>query len=127
MRKSKASILGMILMIQFILLFTASCVKVDPDSIIPQNVNLQAVKDGKYKATYQHFPVKVKVEVIVKGNTIKNIKILKHREGQGEKAEKIIDQVLQKQSVEIDVITGATLSSKCILKAVELALQDAKD
>lgn len=40
----------------------------------------------------------------------------------GSAAEVITDTVVQHQSVEIDAISGATMSSKTILKAVENAL-----
>lgn len=87
-------------------------------------MNLEKVKDGTYKGEYKNFPVKVVVSVKVKNHQITEIKIKKHREGKGEKAEAIIEDVIQAQSLEIDVISGATLSSKCILKAIENALQN---
>ncbi len=38
------------------------------------------------------------------------------------KAEKIPDKVLEEQSLQVDIVSGATFSSKVILKAVEDAL-----
>ena len=45
----------------------------------------------------------------------------------GEKAEVIIDKVMAEQSLEVDVVSGATLSSKCILNAIENALAPGDD
>ena len=39
------------------------------------------------------------------------------------KAEKIVNDVISEQSSEVDAVSGATVSSKCIIKAIENALQ----
>ena len=51
------------------------------------------------------------------------IKIIEHENGSGSKAEKIVDDVISRQSLKVDAASGATVSSKCIIKAVENALQ----
>jgi len=48
--------------------------------------------------------------------------ILEHDNGKGGKAEKIVDDVIKAQSLNVDVVSGATVSSKVILKAGEMAL-----
>lgn len=80
------------------------------------------ISDGKYEGAYDGGPVQVRLVVQVTDHTITNIEILKHDCGKGRAAESIIDSILQIQSLEIDAISGATVSSKAILKAVELAL-----
>jgi uncharacterized protein with FMN-binding domain len=47
---------------------------------------------------------------------------LEHRNGQGKPAEALTSRIVEQQSVELDVVSGATYSSMVILKAVELAL-----
>ena len=94
------------------------------DSIRIKDVKLEKVKDGTYKGEYKSFPVKVMVNVKVKNHEITEIKIIEHRTGKGEKAEVIIKDVILTQSFDVDVISGATRSSKCILKAIENALQN---
>ena len=42
-------------------------------------------------------------------------------------AEGIIDEVIAAQTLQVDTVSGATRSSKAILKAVELALCDTED
>jgi uncharacterized protein with FMN-binding domain len=40
-------------------------------------------------------------------------------------AEGIIPRVIEKQSPDVDGITGATTTSKCLMKAIETALEGA--
>ena len=67
----------------------------------------------------------VKVSVAIENGKIKDVEILKHRPG-GEKYEKMItpltDEVIKKQSSDVDAVTGATTSSKYFKKAVQNAL-----
>lgn len=51
------------------------------------------------------------------------IKIIEHENGLGSKAEKIVDDVISRQSLKVDAVSGASASSKCIIKAIENALQ----
>lgn len=91
------------------------------------NVALESIEDGNYEGNYNVFPVTVKLNVTVKGHKITEILILEHINGQGGKAEAIVDQVIEKQSLQVDIVSGATYSSKVILKAIENALTgDAK-
>lgn len=88
-----------------------------------QDVNLSLIQDGYYEGSYKAFPISVEVNVYVKNHEIKDIKILKHTNGQGSSAEKITELILKSQSLEVDAISGATYSSKVIIKAVEDALK----
>jgi uncharacterized protein with FMN-binding domain len=86
------------------------------------DVDLSAIDDGDYVGSYDLGLVSVKVKVRVEGNRIKRIEILEHKNGRGTAAEAIVNNVVKAQSLEVDVIAGATASSKAILKAVENAL-----
>lgn len=88
-----------------------------------QDVNLSLIQDGYYEGSYKALPISVEVNVYVKNHEIKDIKILKHINGQGSSAEKITELIIKSQSLEVDAITGATYSSKVIIKAVEDALK----
>lgn len=92
--------------------------------ITVSNPDMASITDGTYVGEYSVMPVYVKVEVSVMGHKITNVKIIEHENGLGSKAEKIIDDVISKQSLEVDVVSGATVSSKCIIKAIENALQN---
>lgn len=92
------------------------------NQVVVTNVDLSSIQDGTYVGEYAITPVKVIVEVAVKESQIYDIKILEHENGLGKKAETIIDKIIEVQNLTVDSITGATVSSKTILKAVENAL-----
>lgn len=95
----------------------------EPDEIIIDNVDLSAVADGTYTGEYDATMVKATVEVTVENNKIVSIVILQHQNGQGGEAESIIYSVMEDQSLDVDLVSGASLSSKVILKAIENALK----
>lgn len=86
------------------------------------DVNLAEISDGDYEGSYTVFPVSVIVNVTVENHKITNIELIKHFNGQGTAAEVILDKVVESQSLNVDIISGATYSSKVILKAIENAL-----
>jgi uncharacterized protein with FMN-binding domain len=64
--------------------------------------------------------------VSIKGHSIDNITILKNRDSiYAKEAETVIDRVLYSQSLNVDAVSGATTTSKALLKAVEGALSKA--
>lgn len=95
----------------------------DVNSITVSNLNMANITDGIYVGEYSITPVYVEVEVSVTEHKITNIKIIEHENGLGGKAEKIVDNVISRQSLEVGAVSKATVSSKCIIKAIENALQ----
>lgn len=89
------------------------------------NVDLSRAADGVYTGSCKVFPVAAEVEVAVMDHRITGIELKKHDNGQGAPAEVIPDRVVEAQSLEVDIVTGATYSSKIILKAIENALESA--
>ena len=92
-----------------------------------QNIDLTKVKDGTFEGKYQALPVAVEVKVTVANHKITGIELVKHTNGQGKAAEVIIEDVVSAQSLQLDVVSGATYSSKVILKAIEDALIKGRD
>jgi len=87
--------------------------------------DLATIPDGTYAATARSFPVVATVRLEVAGGKITEFTILRHRTGKGQAAEALAAQVVAHQSIDLDTVTGATLSSRVILKAGELALRSA--
>jgi uncharacterized protein with FMN-binding domain len=87
-------------------------------------VDLATIPDGVYTGSAEAVWVGATVEVTVSNHQITAI-FLDHRHGQGEDAEVIPDQVIETQSLQVDLISGVTSSSKVILKAIENALRSA--
>ena len=54
---------------------------------------------------------------------ITKIDILKHYHGPGFGADEITEEVIKKQTLEVDAVTGATKSSFVLKKAIENALE----
>lgn len=97
--------------------------KSDALNLVINDVNLSKTLDGTYIGSYGKGRFNYKVEVTVKDNKIVDIKTLgKPKSPLEEIPQKIIERVLQSQSLRVDVITGATASSKVVLKAIENAL-----
>lgn len=90
--------------------------------IVLSTPNISGLQDGVYKGSFDAILVGADVSVTVEGNKIKDVKINKHKHDKGQAAEVITDRVISEQSIEIDTISGATNSSKVILKAIENAL-----
>jgi len=88
--------------------------------------DLSSKADGSYRgeADFTGTPIKVILEANIQNHGITSINIIKHSCSPiGKKAEKIVDRIIERQSLDVDVISGATVSSNAILKAVENALQ----
>lgn len=83
---------------------------------------ISGVEDGTYIGECDVDFIYAKVAVTVKNGTITEIDLLKHKNERGVSAEKIINDMLQRQSIDVDAVSGATNSSKVIKKAVENAL-----
>lgn len=88
-----------------------------------KNVNLSKVSDGKYIGSCDAEVISAEVQVTVKGKKITNIVLLKHKNERGKRAEVIVERVKKAQTLSVDTVSGATNSSKVILKAIENALE----
>jgi len=104
-----------------VLLLFGACV--DLDAIVIENPNLQEVVDGTYRGESKVGPVRVTVDVTVENGAYQSIQLIRHFNGRGKSAEAIVPAIINAQTLEVDVISGATGSSKAILKAVENALK----
>lgn len=91
-----------------------------------QDIDLSNVPDGTYEGSYDADLIQVKVAVEVKDHNITNIELLQHENGKGGPGEAVIPEVIETQSLEVDTVSGATNSSKVILKSIEIAIEGAK-
>ena len=121
MKKSKKAMI--VVCIAFVLLLVIGIIAVGiivnrANNLSIQTPALSEISDGKYIGEYPVPPVFVKVEVTVEHHQITDVDILRHENGLGSPAESVVDDVIQNQSLDVDAISGATVSSKCILKAI---------
>lgn len=86
---------------------------------------LNALPDGEYIGEcYPNEMVGARVRVNVKNHKIEAIELLEHLNGKGKPAEVLTDTVVEKQTLDVELVSGATGSSKVILKAIEDALTE---
>jgi uncharacterized protein with FMN-binding domain len=97
------------------------------DSTVIEEVDLAQIEDGVYSGEFGDFLVNVKLEVTVREHQIADIKIIEQRCGPGYEALETIDRIIESQSPEVDVVTGATGSSKSIMIAVQRALTETEE
>lgn len=90
-------------------------------------IDLRDVPDGTYEGKYETSFIKVEVQVEVKDHLIENIELAQHENGKGTSAEAVIPEVIEAQSLEVEAVSGATNSSKVILKSIELAISTGKE
>lgn len=121
--------IGMILLVLAILfagmvwVFAGQLTKTLNEDIQIGEVDLSKVDDGVYKESYfYNEAMGATVVVTVIDQKIDTIVIQEHKTGMGRKAEQIVDRVIEEQSLQVDAVSGATGSSKIILKAIENAI-----
>ena len=86
-------------------------------------VDVSQVKDGVYEGHSETELVKVDVKVTVSNGDISDIEILRHKCGKGKIANVIVEDMVEKDDVEVDAVSGATFSSEVIKDAVRSALR----
>lgn len=85
------------------------------------SVDISKLEDGTYVGKYSKDRWTSEVEVSVKNKKIENIKVLSQPLTPDVSSE-LSEKIIEKQNVNVDVISGATVSSKAYLKSVENAL-----
>lgn len=92
------------------------------------DIDLSRIPDGVYKGAEKYLVFTTQVTVRVKDHRITDIDVFEARGGKYvENAEKVTRNILEKQSLDVDTITGATVTSRAIIKAVENALKSTQN
>lgn len=105
------------------------------DKQLSENNNAQkqetlVFKDGKYKGDAKGFGGLITVQITIESDTIADITILsapKEDRAYLETASVIVNDILEKQTTQVDTVSGATFSSGGIRNAVSNALKKAKN
>lgn len=85
-------------------------------------IDMNSIQDGVYDGEANTTLIKAKIQVELVNHTIQSITILKHDNGIGSQAEKIIVNMKESNTYDVDTISGATLSSQVIKSAVNQAI-----
>ncbi|MBR4084601.1 MAG: FMN-binding protein [Lachnospiraceae bacterium] len=87
------------------------------------SIDMSEVEDGVYEGHSELGPVIVDVKVIVENSKIIEVEILQHQNGLGQTANVIVEDMVDKNTYDVDAVSGATVSSEIIMNAVNDALQ----
>lgn len=90
------------------------------------DVDIASVPDGVRRGEFDARRLAAEVEVTVRGGRLEAIRLIDHVNERGKAAEAILDAMVREQRLDVDVVTGATNSSRAIRKAVENALTGKK-
>ena len=88
-----------------------------------------AYQDGEYLGKASAYNGNVEVKVTISGGKITAIDIVKTKDDEDyffDAQKKVIPEILEKQSTDVDAVAGATTSSEGIAHAVQKALEQAK-
>ena len=88
-----------------------------------------AYQDGEYLGKASAYNGNVEVKVTISGGKMTAIDIVKTKDDEDyffDAQKKVIPEILEKQSTDVDAVAGATTSSEGICHAVEKALEEAK-
>ena len=88
-------------------------------------IDLSDVKDGDYIGNYDFKRWSTSVDVQVNDHKITSIDVVDNvaMSGVTNCADEVIKRVIEAQDTKVDVVTGATATSKSYLKAIEDALK----
>ncbi len=88
---------------------------------------IETGEDGEYEGTGSGYNGRIRVQVTVEGGEVTAIGILSHSESPdiGEPAlERISEAVIDRQSLDVDMVSGATGTSRGVIGAIRNALGD---
>jgi len=92
-------------------------------NMVINSLDASQLKDGAYKGKYNGGRWSNEVNVILKDKRITQIAIVKNVVFEKtEVSRELINKVIKKQDANVEVISGATVTSKAYLKSIENAL-----
>jgi len=89
-----------------------------------EHVDPALVADGKHKGAYGYDYHQFEVEVTVKAGRIEAADLLTERDYEySQMAAPVLERIVQRQTPSVDAVSGATTTSKALMKAAEKALK----
>ncbi|MFQ3621117.1 MAG: FMN-binding protein [Spirochaetales bacterium] len=87
------------------------------------SIDISKKSDGTYTGSFKDFLVAVDLEVKIEGGKIKEILVTHQSSGPGYQARETLDRILKAQTPKVEVVSGASGSSKALMIAVYRALR----
>lgn len=119
---------GIFVMLFVSMFFTKDYIMSVPEQADAGDVSLETVEDGTYTGTGEGFGGTLTVEVTVADGEITDVEVTDHSESQDDidevsvALEEVPANIAELNSLEVDVISGASLTSNAIMQAVANAL-----
>lgn len=89
-------------------------------------IDFSTIPDGTYRGTFTYGAFNFIVEVTAADGQVTDVIAVQNRDNEPSiEAEAVLGRVVDAQSLEVDVVSGATASSKALLKAAENAIKKA--
>lgn len=123
MKSKQARTIIIAVFITLLIAFVAATVLLRPRALDIGQIDLNTARDGTYIGVCQNKILFAVVQVEVLDHEIIGIEVLEHKDAYMEQAKMIAGNVLAEQSLEVDAMSGATLTSDTVLKAIEDALR----
>lgn len=95
------------------------------------NLNFSHLRDGTYVGKYEGGMYKWrknKIEVLVRNGKLEKIRLISSNDA-GEKnihVNKLFENIIIGQTLKVDAISGATLTTNGLLKAIDIAVNESK-
>jgi uncharacterized protein with FMN-binding domain len=108
-----------------VLLGCAAGLPDDGDVVLsPGPVDGARLRDGVWSGSVRQGPNRATVELEVRGGRIVAVRILRHTAWKGVIAEEpVTRQIVERQAMEVDVVSGATNSSRVLMRASQAAVE----
>lgn len=121
-KKRFIPILGMILIIFLILAYLTRGLD-DIKALEVENISIFDLENGYYEGSFEKGRWSNKLSVYIENGEIKSIEIIEDVFVRDERVtNELFSQIIEKQSLEVDLISNATVTSKAYLKSIEDAL-----
>lgn len=94
-----------------------------------EKTETKGIVDGVYETSAEGYKGKIKVSTTIKNGKIESVKVLENSETPdigGAAIKSLTEEIVKHQSLSIDTVSGATLTSEAILNAVKEAIKSAK-
>lgn len=116
-------------LVVFLCLLLGSCMRAEMRRVREMKINdvsIASIPDGTYTGSHTYGGFTYSVRATVQDGRVEKIRVLHNRDTKWAKnAEEVIRRVVAQQKVDVDAISGATTTSKALLKACERALSKA--
>lgn len=129
MKLDKGQLVFLVVCLVFGLVFPNTVERMNPAYVEGGYVSLAEAEDGTYSSTAMGYGGDITVDVTIKDGKIFEVTANgpKETEGLGSVAcEKLPGRIVGTQSLDIELVAGATVSSTAIIKAANIALAQAK-